>query len=180
MPSCLYQTTPLTLEWIRSLSTLAAVVAALSIALFGDWMKRLFFKPKLELQALVQRPDAEKVGRQKQIRHPLDATAFLYKQIGEAWFFRLAISNLRGTPAREVQVYLRQVEKLDGTTVSRFTPMNLRWTHTGETTRKVLLNCSTTYRSFATSFTSAIRHRRARLEKTLTESRKTKPLCVST
>lgn len=121
------------------MATVAAVVVALSIALWGDWMKRLLFKPNLELKAIVRRPDAEKVGRQKPMRHPLDAAAVLWKHIGDAWFFRLAISNLHSTPARDVQVYLKQVQKLDGTVVTRFTPMNLKWTHTGETTRKVLL-----------------------------------------
>jgi len=121
------------------MATVAAVVVALAIALWGDWMKRLFFKPKLELRAFVRRPEAERVGRQKPMRHPLDASALLWKQIGDAWFFRLAVSNLRSTPARDVQVYLQLVKKLDGTIVSRFTPMNLKWSHTGETTRKVLL-----------------------------------------
>lgn len=121
------------------MATVAAVLTALAIALWGDWMKRLFFKPNLELKAFVRRPDAEKVGRQKPMRHPFDASAIMRKQIGEAWFFRLAISNLSRTPARDVQVYLKQVQKLDGTIVARFTPMNLKWSHTGETTRKVLL-----------------------------------------
>lgn len=130
---------PITLEWIRSMATVAAVLTALAIALWGDWMKRFFFKPNLELKAFVRRPEAEKVGRQVSVRHPLDAGAIMFKQIGEAWFFRLAISNLSRTPARDVQVYLKQVQKLDGTNVTRFTPMNLKWSYTGETTRKVLL-----------------------------------------
>jgi len=137
--TCLRETTPVTLEWIRSLSTLAACVVALAVALWGDWLRRLFFKPNLNLDATVRRPDAEKVGRQVPMRHPLDAAGILWNQIGEAWFFRLAISNLSRTPARDVQVYLKKVEKADGTIVTRFTPMNLKWTHTGETTRKVLL-----------------------------------------
>jgi hypothetical protein len=40
---------------------------------------------------------------------------------------------------RDVQVFLAKVEKADGTVVDRFSPMNLKWTHTGETNRKVLL-----------------------------------------
>jgi hypothetical protein len=130
---------PITLEWIRSMATVVAVIVALSIALWGEWMKRLFFKPELVLSAFVRRPEAEKVGRHKAMRHPLDAAGMMWKQIGDAWFFRLAISNLRGTPARDVQVYLRRVEKLDGTLVTKFSPMNLKWTHSGDTTRKVLL-----------------------------------------
>jgi hypothetical protein len=47
-------TIPITLEWIRSMATVAAVLTALAIALWGDWMKRLFFKLRLELKAFVR------------------------------------------------------------------------------------------------------------------------------
>jgi hypothetical protein len=36
-------------------------------------------------------------------------------------------------------VYLKRIEKTDGTVVTKFTPMNLRWTNTEIATRKVLL-----------------------------------------
>ena len=125
------QTTPIKLEWIRSLSTLAACLIALAVALFGDSLKRLFYKPDLQLDAMVRRPDAERVGR-----FMLQGMKGLHV---EAWFFRLAISNSSKTPARDVQVYLKRIEKADGTAVTKFTPMNLRWTNTEVTTRKVLL-----------------------------------------
>jgi len=127
---------PITLEWIRSLSTLAACLVALAVALWGESMKRWFYKPKLDLEALVRRPDAEKVMREAVTLDSYDepmTTRF------EAWFFRLAISNLSKTPAREVQVYLKRIEKADGTVVAKFTPMHLKWTNTTSTTRKVLL-----------------------------------------
>jgi hypothetical protein len=132
------QTTPITLEWIRSLSTLAAVVLALIIALFGETLKRLFYKPHLQLEAMVRRPHAERVGRQIPYWHegrPMPLPA------GEAWFFRLEISNRSKTPARDVQVYLKKIEKADGVAVTKFTPMHLKWTNTDPpvTTRKVLL-----------------------------------------
>jgi len=74
---------------------------------------------------MVRRPDAEKVGRQA-ITHSPTLTVAVF----EAWFFRLAISNLSNTPARDVQVYLKRIEKVDGTVVEKFTPMHLRWTNT--------------------------------------------------
>ncbi len=138
--SCLQaQTTPLTLEWIRSLSTLAACVIALAVALFSETLKRLFYKPDLTLEAVVRRPDAEKVGRQATLKNLANPSATIPISVGEAWFFRLAISNLNQTPARDVQVYLKKVAKADGTMVDRFTPMNLQWANMGVTTRKVLL-----------------------------------------
>jgi len=123
-----------TLEWIRSLSTAAAVVLAALVALFGESMKRWFwfYRPKLNLEAQVRRPDSEKVGRFMHVNGQVAA-------VGEAWFFRLEVSNLRNTPAREVQVYLEKIEKTDGTPVEKFTPMNLKWANQGVTTRPVLL-----------------------------------------
>ncbi len=44
---------------------------------------------------------------------------------------------LSKTPARDVQAYLKKVEKADGTVVTKFTPMNLKWANTDVTTRKV-------------------------------------------
>lgn len=132
-------TTPIKLEWVRSLSTLAACLIALAVALWGDWLKRLFFKPKLDLTAFVRRPEAEKVDRMATMPHPTTPNATITSPVGQAWFFRLAVANLSETPARDVQVYLKKVEKVDGTVVTKFTPMNLKWAYTGETTRKVLL-----------------------------------------
>jgi hypothetical protein len=124
-----------TLEWIRALSTAAAVVLAAIVALFGDSMKRWFwfYRPNLQLEARVRRPDAERVGRVMRVNEQVTVA------VGDAWFFRLEISNLRRTPAREVQVYLEKIEKADGTPVEKFTPMNLKWTNQGVTTRPVLL-----------------------------------------
>jgi hypothetical protein len=129
----LQQNTPITLEWIRSLSTLAACLVALAVALFSDTLKHLFYKPELRLEALVRRPDAEKVGRFMSVNNQLTAA------VGDAWFFRLEVTNHADTPARDVQVYLKKVERADGTVVDKFTSMNLKWANTGVTTRKVLL-----------------------------------------
>jgi len=134
MTCCFQQMTPPTLEWITSLSTLAAVVLALVLALWGESVKRWFYKPDLVLEASVRRPDAERVGRQV-----VSQTVVPFVVQFEAWFFRLAISNLSKTPAREVQVYLKRVEKADGTVVAKFTSMNLLWANKGVTTRPVLL-----------------------------------------
>jgi hypothetical protein len=123
----------LSAEWITALATAAACLVALAIALFGRQMEQWFYRPDLRLEAVVKRPESEKVARWYL------AGGSMHVPMGEAWFFRLAITNRADAPAREVQVFLKRIEKLDGTTVDRFSPMNLKWTHTGETTRKVLL-----------------------------------------
>lgn len=129
-------------DWLTAVGTVGACVIALLIALLGDWMNGLFFKPRLELVALVCRPYAERVGRQLHVPHPSNPNATVVVPAGEAWFFRLEVRNLTKTPAREVQVYLFRIEKIDGTkstNVRKFTPMNLRWANTAVTNRKVLL-----------------------------------------
>jgi hypothetical protein len=123
----------LTPDWITALGTVGAVVAALVIALFGKEMGRWFYRPKLDLDAVVRRPDSERVGRWQLVAKNV------HVPLGEVWFFRLAVANGAATPARDVQVYLQRVEKADGSVVDKFTPMNLKWTNTNETTRKVLL-----------------------------------------
>jgi hypothetical protein len=121
------------MSFLTAIGTVGACVVALIIALFGKRMEHVFYHPDLDLDAVVRRPEAIKVGRWQKVSD----TEF--RLIGDAWFFRLAITNNENAPARDVQVFLKKVEKLDGTVVDRFSPMNLRWTNTGETNRRVLL-----------------------------------------
>jgi hypothetical protein len=131
--------TPSILDYVTSLSTLGACLAALAIAIWGQSMGRWFYRPDLRLDAAVRRPDAEKVGRQVSLRNVANPNALIPISAGDAWFFRLAISNLSNTPARDVQIYLKRIEKVDGPVVTKFTPMHLKWANTDATTRKVLL-----------------------------------------
>jgi hypothetical protein len=93
--------------------------------------------PVLSLEAVVRRPDAERTQRWQSL------ISGATMNIGEAWFFRLAIKNSGNASAREVQVFLRKVERVDESVtpseVERFSPMNLKWTHSGKPTRDILL-----------------------------------------
>lgn len=129
-------------EWLTAIGTIGAVIVALLLALWGPWIGQLFFHPALDLYARVQRPDAEKVRR-----HGRLSTGEMI-DLGEYYYFRLAVTNRGNTAARDVQVFLSRVERLNGNqteTVSRFTPMNLIWTNTEQlpakdrVTRSVLL-----------------------------------------
>lgn len=129
-------------EWLTALGTIGACVIALVIALFGKRMEHRFYSPNLDLEAVVRRPEAQKVGRWQIVGQ-------VGRPIGDAWFFRLAITNSADAPGRDVQVFLRRVEKMDGTVVDRFSPMNLKWANTdGKTTRKVLLRDVPVYCDF--------------------------------
>ncbi|MGB8493688.1 MAG: hypothetical protein WCE53_04745 [Candidatus Acidiferrum sp.] len=111
-------------------------VVALVIALFGEHMARLCFHPELHLDAAVRKPDSLKVPRYLKVG---DAVV---RPIGDSYFFRLAVTNTGNAAAKEVQVVLAKVERMVGdkpSQVDRFTPMNLKWTHTGSTTRNTLM-----------------------------------------
>jgi hypothetical protein len=132
----------LTPDWLTAIGTVAAVVVALFLALYGKHIERRQFHPVLRLRARVRRPDADKVSRWRRSGDSIVVE-------GESWYFRLAITNEGNDAAREVQVFLARVERKHGhktQEVSRFTPMNLKWTNTDDeqisrdrVTRPVLL-----------------------------------------
>jgi hypothetical protein len=129
-------------EWLTAIGTVGAVVLALVLALWGQWIGQLFFRPVLVLAARVQLPDTTKVRRHVQLS---DGRLI---DLGEYYYFRLAITNEGNTAARDVQLFLAEVQRVEGEKidiVSRFTPMNLIWTNTQQlpakdrVTRSVLL-----------------------------------------
>src|SRR5271170_7289444 len=85
----------LTPDWVTAIGTVSAVALALLLALYGQQIARWRFHPVLRFKALVQRPDADKVSRWRQEGNSVVV-------LGEAWYFRLAISNEGNDAAREV------------------------------------------------------------------------------
>jgi hypothetical protein len=133
--------TPSWTDQLTAIGTIAAVVVALALALWGSWLGQWFFHPKLKLEAKVKRPDADLVRRRA-------SNGFQVIDLGWYYYFRVAITNTGNKPAREVQVFLSKVERVKGRkieNVKRFTPMNLLWTNTEDAppaikvTRPVLL-----------------------------------------
>ncbi|HXY79409.1 MAG TPA: hypothetical protein VEI08_02105 [Candidatus Bathyarchaeia archaeon] len=111
-------------SWAAAIGTLILAF----VAVFQEWIKSWFFKPSLDLDVRVARPDAEKTR--------FDANTDVY-------YFRLAVSNTGRKAAEDVQVYVSAVKrkKADAKyeTLDRFTPMALRWTHKGVSTIPFLL-----------------------------------------
>jgi hypothetical protein len=118
-----------TAEWLTAFGTVLAATVAVWLALYGERVKRWTWRPVLRLRARVRRPDADKVSRWAQFPDGRRV------HLGESWYFRLAVFNDGNETAEEVQVFLARVERKHGhkfEKISRFTPMNLRWTNTDD------------------------------------------------
>jgi hypothetical protein len=128
-------TSPAAPDWAVAVGT---VVLAF-VAIFQQWLQRIFIRPRLHLDVRVARPDAEKT-RWNMILNVVGRTV---KIDADAYYFRLAITNVGNAAAHDVQVYLGAVERLRADQkyegVERFSPMSLKWAHTGATTRPILL-----------------------------------------
>src|SRR5712692_5514501 len=98
--------------WFAALGTFALAF----VAVFQEWLKRLFVRPDLQLNAIVSRPDCHKTK---------------FAMGAEVYYFRLRVENKGNTAAHDVQIYLANVERqrLDKRydPVERFAPMNLKW-----------------------------------------------------
>jgi hypothetical protein len=119
----------LTPDWLAAIGTVGATVLALILALREE-ITKLFVHPKLELDASIRAPSVQKT----KWRH--NGT-----DLGDVWYFRLAITNKGNAVARDVQVFLASVEQLtDGkfVPVKRFSPMFLKWAHVGAVTTPAL------------------------------------------
>src|SRR5713101_1435469 len=124
-PKCAEAPT-MTADWPVAIGTLLLAI----VAVFQQWLQRLVVRPRLRLNARVERPDAERT-----MWNIPSARVDVY-------YFRLAITNHGNAAAHDVKVYLGSVERLRADKkyepVERFSPMSLKWSHTGATTRPIL------------------------------------------
>jgi hypothetical protein len=100
-------------------------IAVAFVAVFQEWIKARFVRPKLSMQARVATPDCHKTRWGDQ-RGP------------EVYYFRIGVLNTGNAAAHDVQLYLANVEvqRQDKTyePVRRFMHMNLLWAHTRQIT----------------------------------------------
>ncbi len=120
----------LTPEWLTAIGTVGTAMLALLLAA-GDWIQRLFVHPKLHTDAIVEAPSAQKIMWR--------STAGI--DLGEVWYFRLRITNRGKAAARDVQVFLANVDEANNgklTPVKEFLPMFLKWSNTDMVTTPTL------------------------------------------
>jgi hypothetical protein len=110
--------------WFAGLGTFALAF----VAVFQEWLKRLFVRPILQLSAIVSRPDCHKTR---------------FSMGADVYYFRLRVENTGNDAARDVQVYVASVERQRADKqyepVKRFIPMSLKWAILGQPTLPILL-----------------------------------------
>lgn len=118
-------------DWLTSIGTISAVAVALSIAIWGDWMKALFAKPRLVVTIAMRPPDCHKIQVQYTVPGRESFPAMQMSRI--AYWFRLSVGNLGRATARNVEVRLLslQIQGPDGIFEAdpSFIPLGLNWSH---------------------------------------------------
>lgn len=136
---------PMQVDWVAvsAIATVLAVVAALFIAIWGDWLKSLTSSPKLTLSISMKPPDCHRI--QVIVQFPVQAAPLLnpgamatppLPLAFDAYYFRLSVGNDGGTVARNVGVRAVELARLDqasGTFTNdpHFMSMDLTWSHAG-------------------------------------------------
>lgn len=121
-------------DWLSAIGTLLAVLAALFIAIFQDWLRTIFSRPRLEVSISLNPPYCHKVVKYFTYP-PMSPDNPLYgKQYqADCYYFRLRIKNNGDVRAEHVEVYAAKLTKqvADGSfqLVESFTPMNLVWSN---------------------------------------------------
>lgn len=124
-------------DWLSAIGTLLAVVAALFIAIFQDWLRSIFSRPRLEVSISLNPPYCHKIVKYFTYP-PLAPDNQLYSKQFQAdcYYFRLRIKNNGEVRAEHVEVYAAELTKqvADGSfqLVETFTPMNLIWSNIGK------------------------------------------------
>lgn len=125
------------IDWVAvgSVGTLLAVVAALAIAIWSDWLRALASKPELTLSISMQAPDCHRIQTTQQALTPNGRLVTV--AVFDTYYFRLSVGNGGNTAARNVGVRAIKLSKQNGTAWKDdpyFMPMDLTWSHANGST----------------------------------------------
>lgn len=105
-----------------------AVIVALLLGLWGvfrDSLLKLFFKPRLDLELLVEKPDCHKT----ELKFGNDIGGI------PGYYYRLRVTNNGNVPAKNIEVFFSKKYSLKnaGELIidQNFLPLNLKWSHDG-------------------------------------------------
>jgi hypothetical protein len=120
---------------LGALATFLAVVAALAIAIWGDWLKSLTSRPRLAISISMKAPDCHKIQTTQLLQlpgvaQPIQAATF------DTYYFRLFVGNDGNAAARNVGVRAIRLSKLNPKSGvyyedPHFMSMDLTWSHAG-------------------------------------------------
>jgi len=117
------------LNFWAALGTFFAAITALIIAVWGDSLKSIFFKPNLELKYIHEWPDALKIPFSERFS-AIPEKESDDKNFNQSYFFRFRIKNEGNRPANNVEVLIKNIDqKTDGVfqPYKKFIPLNLGW-----------------------------------------------------
>lgn len=103
--------------WATLFAGIASTVVA-ALAIFGDWIRSKFFKPKCNLEC----------GTSDAFLHEMMDNGRMWKQV------RFRVWNTGNASANDVEVHLLGAFKMNGKNrsfISGFVPVRLNWTHGG-------------------------------------------------
>ena len=132
-------------DWVAAgaIATLIAVVAALVIAIWGDWLKSLSARPKLTLSISMRPPDCHRIQTTIEVEmgppmRTLGAAVAAARKVSigtmTSFYFRLSVGNDGKAAARNVGVRAIKLWHLDVATNKYnkdpiFMSMDLTWSH---------------------------------------------------
>jgi hypothetical protein len=108
-------------EWVTGIGTLLVVI----VAVFQDWIRQWFWRPRLSALIVSGPPDCKSVPVRMQIQNGLTDL------IVDSIYLRMRVANTGNSPALNAEVYADSLwrERADGSweRVTKFPPMNLTW-----------------------------------------------------
>ncbi|HUU28901.1 MAG TPA: hypothetical protein VM123_13905 [archaeon] len=121
------------LTFLLVIATFSAAFVALFVSMFGEWLKSLAFKPKLELLYDHKWPDAiQSPFNWKRINPPTEENNIQGTCI--CYYFRFRVKNKGNRPANNIEVFVNKIEEqnVDKSFKSyeSFIPLNLKWSNT--------------------------------------------------
>jgi len=108
-------------DWLTAIGTVGTGVVAVVLAIWGNALRSVFYKPKLDSSVRMEAPYAHHLWREESgVRT-------------EGYYFRIGVENRGNDSAREVEVRLISLKRknAEGAFLPEpdFRPLNLRWSH---------------------------------------------------